>query len=205
MLDVRNYCHLNTNCWFKSTPDQLPSLIILNVEFFLDHVTLLTNVSLLTKRNSVYDAVADDQNVEDRCMLKWILKKEWLRKWAGFIWLEESVVADYMQMVMKLRLRKTRGITVVSKLFKKEYAWSHRLSMQCTTTWQETISMQNTMRALIRASTSCHFCSTWYRLEYQMIFSARFALRPSPQPPVLLHVAEAYEWSPYSLRILFWW
>jgi hypothetical protein len=86
MLDVRNYCHLNTNCSFQSTPDHIRSVIILIVKFFSGApVTLLTNVPFLTKRSSVYDAVADDLKVEGRCILKWILTKECMKKWAGFV------------------------------------------------------------------------------------------------------------------------
>jgi len=59
-------------------------------------------VLFLTKRIIAYDTVSDDLKVEGRCILQWILKKECMRKWAGFVWLEDIVVVVYMQMVMKL-------------------------------------------------------------------------------------------------------
>jgi len=69
MLVVRNWCHQNTNCSFKSTPDQIPFVIIPNVKFSGVPVTLLTNVLFLSKRNIVYDTVADNLKVEDMCIL----------------------------------------------------------------------------------------------------------------------------------------
>jgi hypothetical protein len=63
----------------------------------------LTNVLFLTRGTSAYDAVTNYLKVEDRCILQWILKKECMRKWAGFVLLEQSVVAVHVQMIMKLQ------------------------------------------------------------------------------------------------------
>jgi hypothetical protein len=42
-------------------------------------------VLFLIKGDTVYDAVANDLKVEDRCILQWILKKGDMRKWDGFV------------------------------------------------------------------------------------------------------------------------